>query len=231
VMLATNPIVTRVGTPLMAQAQGDRDLLKRVYLSTIRMTSSINFPIYGAMAAFRHEIVAVVFGAAWAQSADLLGIMAIWGMFRSLGNPVGSLLYGTGRTRLALAQSLGVTILIIPAIYIGGFWGTSGVAAALTLFYIGFTFAVWLFVVRPLTGATLWAYTEQWATPLLVVALTCAAALAAAYPFEATLPRLLLGLSMGGVAYLAISWFLNRKWCSAILGLMGLRHAKKAEAI
>jgi O-antigen/teichoic acid export membrane protein len=225
IMFATNPIVTRVGTPLIAQAQNDKALLKRVYLSTIRMTSSVNFPIYGAIAAYRHEIVQVVFGPAWSASADLLGVMAVWGMFRALGNPVGSLLYGTGRSRLALAQSLAVTILVIPTVYLGSLWGTQGVATALTLFYIGFTLGVWLFVVRPVTGARMWEYSEQWATPLLVTLLACLLSLASVHMIETTLPRLLVGLPVGGLAYLGISWLINRKWCLAMWGLVGLRQA------
>ncbi|MDB5550613.1 MAG: colanic acid exporter [Rhizobium sp.] len=225
IMFATNPIVTRVGTPLIAQAQGDPGLLRRVYLSTIRMTSSVNFPIYGAIATFRHEVVEVVFGPAWSASADLLGLMAVWGMFRALGNPVGSLLYGTGRSRLALAQSLAVTILIIPTVLLGSLWGPAGVASALTLFYIGFTFGVWWFVVKPVTGAGVWAYSEQWATPLLVTLLACVISLASVYTLSSTFVRLAVGLPVGAIAYLGISWMINRKWCLAMWGLVGLRQA------
>ena len=225
IMFATNPIVTRVGTPLIAQAQGDPGLLRRVYLSTIRMTSSVNFPIYGAIAAYRHEVTELVFGPAWSASADLLGVMAVWGMFRALGNPVGSLLYGTGNARLALMQSLAVTLLIIPTVMIGSQWGHLGVASALTLFYIAFAFGVWWFVVKPITRAGLWAYTEQWATPLLVTLLTCTLSLAAVHEFSSTLLRLAVGLPVGGLAYLGLSWLINRKWCLAMWGLVGLRQA------
>lgn len=225
VMLATNPVITRVGTPLMAEAQNDRALLSKVYLSTIRMTSSINFPIYGAIAVFRHEITAVVFGPNWAQSAGLLGIMAIWGMFRSLGNPVGSLLYGTGNMRLAFAQSLAVGILIIPTIYIGSFWGTSGVVWALVAFYVAFAAGIWVFVVGPLTGASFWNYTEQWVTPLLVTAVASLTALVVSRPIDIAVLRLLVGLATGAAAYMAISWFLNKRWCLAILGVAFRRYA------
>lgn len=225
IMFATNPIVTRVGTPLIAQAQGDKGLLRRVYLSTIRMTSSVNFPIYGAIAAYRHEVTEVVFGPAWSASADLLGLMAVWGMFRALGNPVGSLLYGTGRARLALAQSMAVTLLIVPTVLVGSHWGYLGVATALTLFYVAFAFAVWWFVVEPITKAGLWTYTEQWATPLLVTLLACVISLACVHTLSATLPRLLVGLPVGAMAYLGFSWLINRKWCLAMWGLAGLGRA------
>ena len=222
VMFATNPIITRVGTPLIAKTQLDPALLKKVYLTTIRMTSAINFPIYGAIAVFRYEVVDLVLGSKWASSADLLGIMAVWGMFRALGNPVGSLLYGTGNAKMALYQSVSVTLAIIPSIYIGGIWGASGVAVALTLFYVVFVFAVWLLIVRKLTGAGFWEYTQQWTIPLFATALTAAVAFVSAMPFQGTLPRLFVGLPVGGITYLAISWFINRQWCMAMLGMLGL---------
>jgi hypothetical protein len=125
--------------------------------------------------------------------------------------------------RLALAQSLSVTILIVPTIYFGSVWGATGVACALTLFYLAFVFALWFFVVEPVTEVRLWPYTEEWVTPFLVTALACALALSAVAPIEATLPRLAIGLSVGGVAYLALSWLLNRKWCNAIFELARLK--------
>ncbi|PZM15569.1 MOP flippase family protein [Rhizobium tubonense] len=228
VMFATNPIVTRVGTPLIAKAQGDQVLLRKIYLATIRMTSAINFPIYAAIAAFRHETVQVVLGPNWSQSADLLGVMAVWGMFRALGNPVGSLLYGTGHSRLALVQSLGVTAAIVPTIYIGGLWGSMGVATALTIFYVLFVFVVWLFIVRKITGAGIVEYTLQWAVPLLVTIMAVAVALAASCRLTTDLLRLALGLPVGGLAYVAFSWFLNRTWCDAMLGMAGFSERKFA---
>ncbi|QYA03909.1 MOP flippase family protein [Rhizobium sp. B21/90] len=222
VMLATNPIVTRVGTPLIAKAQGDKALLCKIYLATIRMTSAINFPIYAAIAAFRNETVHIVLGPNWAQSADLLGLMAIWGMFRALGNPVGSLLYGTGHSRLALYQALAVTAIIIPTIYVGGLWGSTGVVIALTGFYILFVFAVWLFVVRRITGAGFLEYTLQWVVPLLVTVLSLGVALLASYRLPTDVARLAIGLPVGGIAYLAFSWLLNRQWCEAMLGMAGV---------
>lgn len=219
-MLATNPIITRVGTALIAQAQDDKYFLKRVYLSTIRMTSSINFPLYAFIALFRQDVSLVVFGPNWVATADLLGILALWGMFRSLGNPVGILLYGTGRAWLALQQSIGVMALIIPTVLIGTHWGPQGVGVALTLFYFAFVTVVWAVVVRPMTHASLLEYSEQWLRPFLCTAIAC---LVASPPLLVELPalvRLALGLATGGIAYLGASWLLNRTWCDAMLTLL-----------
>lgn len=220
VMLATNPIMTRVGTPLMANAQQDKAMLRRIYLSTIRMTSSVNFPIYGFIALFRHEVTDVVFGAKWAGSAELLGLMAIWGMFRSLGNPVGSLLYGTGNNRLAFIQSLAVGVSIVPVIILGGKWGVEGVAIALTAFYIGFTIALWATIVRPLTEATFQEYMLQFLIPLIIVAVTCVPAYFFSSFFALPITRLVAGSIAGAIAYIALSIFYNKEFMSSVLSMV-----------
>jgi hypothetical protein len=107
----------------------------------------------------------------------------------------------------------------------GSHWGHLGVAAALTLFYIAFAFGVWFFVVKPITQAGIWVYTEQWATPLLVTLLACVLSLASVHEFSSTLLRLAVGLPVGAIAYLGFSWLINRKWCLAMWGLVGLRQA------
>ena len=67
-----NPVITRIGFPLMAKAQGDKEFLKLVYLKTLRMTASVNFPIYIGMAVFSKESIFFLFGERWSGSAHLL---------------------------------------------------------------------------------------------------------------------------------------------------------------
>ncbi|WP_182422181.1 MOP flippase family protein [Aureimonas sp. ME7] len=219
VMMATNPIMTRVGTPLMAKAQDDPDMLRRIYLATIRMTSSVNFPIYAAMATFRHEITLVVFGPQWAGSADLLGILAVWGMFRSLGNPVGSLLYATGNAKLALVQSLSVAVALSLVIAFSASFGLWVAASAMTLFYVLFVFALWAFVLRRIIDVGLWDYTKQWLVPLAITVPTSLAAYGAAMAVEPAILRLAVGLAAGGAIYTMTSFLCNRVWFTAMMQL------------
>ena len=69
IALTINPIVTRVGFPVMAKSQGNIDQLKSIYLQVLRMTASINFPIYVAFALFSKEIVVLLLGERWQGSA------------------------------------------------------------------------------------------------------------------------------------------------------------------
>lgn len=225
VMMATNPIITRVGTPLLAEVQHDRARIRRVYLTTLAMTSAINFPIYGFIAAFRHDVALIALGPRWGNAADLLGVFALWGMFRSLGNPIGSLLYGTGKSRLALVQAVSVTVTLAITVAISAGWGTMGVAIGMTIFYLAFALAIWAGVVRPLTDAGFAEYNLQWLRPLLATVAAAGCGLAVTAPISDSFIRIVAGGIAGGLVYLAVSWMVNRTWLQAMLALIGRRRA------
>ncbi|WP_252260785.1 oligosaccharide flippase family protein, partial [Mycobacterium tuberculosis] len=60
----------------MAKMQSDKSALKSIYLKTMRMTSSINFPIYSALMLWPEEIVAIALGPQWEESASFMRIFA-----------------------------------------------------------------------------------------------------------------------------------------------------------
>ena len=74
IMSVINPVVTRVSFPLLAAVGHDKEKVRSVYLKTLNMTSSINFPIYAFLALFSCELVEVVLGPKWAASAPILRV-------------------------------------------------------------------------------------------------------------------------------------------------------------
>ena len=135
IMFVVNPIVTRVSFPLLASVAHDRSKVKSVYLKAMKMTASVNFPIYAFLAVFGPEVVAIVLGPKWVASAPIMRILAIWCAVRSVGNPVGSLLFATGETKRAIYSALGVAIAVFVFVYIGAPWGILGIPVALTVLY------------------------------------------------------------------------------------------------
>jgi O-antigen/teichoic acid export membrane protein len=215
-----NPIITQVGLPVMAKAQCDVALLKRVYLQTMRMTASVNFPIYLALGLFAPEIVNLLLGAKWHEAIPLLQIFSIWALLRSTGNPVGSLLMARGKADLSFKWNMVWLFIIPPAILVGSQYGATGMAIAMAALAILAYWPNWYFLVRPLCGAKLGEYSVQMAVPL---ALSLAGGMAGYFSInllEGSLLRLLAGLSIGGLVYLGLSWHLNRVWVDAMMELV-----------
>jgi O-antigen/teichoic acid export membrane protein len=215
-----NPIITQVGLPVMAKTQGDQALLKKVYLQTMRMTASVNFPIYFCLGMFAPEIVHLLLGQQWHGAIPLLQIFAIWALLRSTGNPVGSLLMALGRADLSLKWNMVWLLIMPPVIWAGSQSGVAGMAIAMVVLGILGYWPNWYFLVHPLCGAKLGEYSVQMAVPLVLSIIAGMAGYLSAYLLEGDIMRLSIGVSVGSLVYLGLSWLFNRVWVDAMYELL-----------
>lgn len=162
-----NPMLTKVGFPVMALVQHDPAQLRRLFLQTLNVTASLNFPIYVAMAVFAEPIVRVVFGPQWVEAAPTLRVIAAWAAVRSTANPIGSLLLAKGRADLQFRWNAALVLLVPPCVWIGSGYGPQGVATALLIVQIGLFFASWYFLIKPLCGASFLDLARQFSLPLV----------------------------------------------------------------
>jgi len=194
-----NPIVTRVGFPVMSKAQDDKALLKSIYLKTLRMTSSVNFPLYIMIAVFSPEIVRIMFGTQWQESVPLLRILALWGLVRSTGNPVGSLVMAIGRTKWMFWWNFIQMLLWTPIFWTGAKYGAEGLAvASLVSMSASNIIFMWYALIRPACGAKFIEYITQLTIPFIISLITAIPAFYAAYFIEWTLLQISKGLIIGG---------------------------------
>lgn len=223
-----NPIITRIGFPVMSRIKDDQARLSTVYQQTLRMTASVNFPIYTALGLFAEEIVGLLYGPQWERAALYLQILAVWGLVRSTSNPVGSLLYAVGKAKRAFWWNL-ILLLMLPAMY----WvsvvqgGLPGMAIGMVLAQLALVVPAWFLLVRPCCGLSLSAYAWSLIVPLL---LSVAAGLIAWLASRGVqgLGRLTVAGATGGVSYFVLSWLFNREWAEAMLSLLRTRRANAA---
>ncbi|WP_019026676.1 MOP flippase family protein [Colwellia piezophila] len=166
-----NPIITKVTFPIMSTVQNDTKQLKNIYLKTINYLCSVNFPIYIAMAILAEPLVIVLFGDKWSEAILIMQILSFYFMFRSIGNPVGSLQLAKGRADLGFYWNLGLFSFIPLVIYLGSFYGLVGVATSLLSLQVFLNFPNWYFMVKPLCGAGFKEYFNEIITPLSIAIL------------------------------------------------------------
>lgn len=215
-----NPIVTRVGFPLIAQVQSDIPRVRAIYLRTLNMTASTNAPLYVGLAFFAPELVQLLFGAQWAGSAELLRILALWGFLRSMVNPVGSLLVGMGRANLSLKWNMGLLIIIPPVLWVCASFGPQGLAWGLLGLQIFLYVPAWRILVNPLCGAGLVEYSDATLRPLVLAILAIAPAYTVVALLDGSLIRLLIGTGIGTALYGFLSYWFNRGWVTAMKNLI-----------
>jgi lipopolysaccharide exporter len=216
IQMAINPIITQVGLPIMAIAQNDKNKLKSIYLQTMRITSSVNFPIYLAVIFYSSEIVNLILGDKWQASIPLIKIFAIWGLVRSVGNPVGSLLLGVGKAKMLFNWNLFLTVVTGPSLWLGSNWGVYGMAVAMMILMTVAYLPNWYFLVRPVCGAELKEYSSQLATPLIIGLIAAICSYTIVMQIESSIYRLFLGVSLGGVLYILISFKFNKLFINHI---------------
>lgn len=217
-----NPIVTRVGLPVMARVQADKATLKSIYLRTLRMTSSVNFPIYAAIAVWADELVALLLGSQWLNAGDYMRVFATWGMIRSVGNPVGSLLYATGHVRRAFWWNMALLFLTPCLLLPGASWGgTRGLAIAMLCTQALLFYPLFRFLVKPACGASLREYASALAPPLLASLVAMAAGFSVSQAVGGDIwVRAMTGSACFAAAYLATSWMVNRQWLEDLFELL-----------
>jgi O-antigen/teichoic acid export membrane protein len=221
-----NQVATRVGFPVMSRARHDTALLKEIYLKTLRMTSSVNFPIYVAVGVFADEVVDLLYGPRWHGAADLLRMFAVWGLLRSVGNPVGSLLYAVGMARRAFWWNIAQLFLLPVAYWLGvSTFGVVGLATALIATQLLLLIPTWRLLVYPCCGARFIEYMRQIAIPFAATAGAGAIACAGTRTLEHGTIRLAVGVLLGGFTYLAASAVINRSWLVAMRELI---HASRS---
>jgi len=201
VAMLINPVITRIGFPVMAKVQDDPNQLKAIYLQTIRISATLNFPIYAFMIVFSPELVSLLFGSKWSASADAMRLLAAWGLVRSTANPVGALLMAVGKADVEFYWNLGLTLLVPGTLFIGSLYGVNGLAAALLLTQIILFIPGWYFLVRPYCHATLREYSLQMLPSLLICLPSCGLALLAAQLTGVFLGKLLIGGFVGLILY------------------------------
>jgi len=227
-----NPIITRVGFPLIAQVQTDIPKVRSIYLKTLNMTASTNAPLYVGIAFFAPVVVSIMLGEKWLEVTDLLRILVIWGFFRSTGNPAGSLLLGLGRADLSLKWNLAMLCIVPPVLWVSSCYDTLGLAWALLGLMVVLFIPGWYVLVRPLCSAGLQEYSIAALRPFLIAVM----AIAPAYLITLSMTNVYLHMSVGVLIaaplYLGLSFLLNREWLLAMMQLASLgRDFKKSDTV
>jgi len=143
-----NPILTRVFIPLLAKLNEDLPLLKAHYLKMLNIAAFVNFAIYGAIALSARELLTIIYGPTFANSAIILQLLCLWGGVASVMNCASSLIVATGKTELGFRWTI-VRVIANPVFIIVGYqYGLIGIAVAQMLYALVFYSFYWALVIR-----------------------------------------------------------------------------------
>lgn len=203
-----NPLVTRVSLPAIAASNNGHGGVSELYMNTLAIVSFVNAPIYILLGVHAELIVNILLGDQWSESVEIFRLLAVWGAIRSIANPVGSLIIGSGRPKILLYWNL-VILCIYPFIVIpSAYFGVTSLAWAIALTQILLYLPAYYFLIKPITGIRLFSYLNITLMPFIF-------ALIMFYIIKISTQNLALvyeifGIGFSGILYLtAIHYFYN----------------------
>ncbi len=127
-----NPL-TNVLLPTLSRAADAGNA--RFWRAFVRVQTSIGLIgalIYGLLTGLATPVVAVLLGPAWSASAPILFILAIGGVFRTLGFAQYFAFLALGLTKQLLYYNLVTKTTAVAFVVVGSAWGVTGVAVGYT---------------------------------------------------------------------------------------------------
>lgn len=114
-----NPVVNTVAFPTYAKLQHDPESRSRYYAVSVKLLSLVTVPILAFLFFNAHDVVLLVFGDGWSQTAVLVQVMVFIGVFKAVGNPGGALLLAMGRADVGFWWNLVWAAVVSLGLYIG----------------------------------------------------------------------------------------------------------------
>lgn len=144
-----NPVVHRVGFPIMAKHR-ESNKLSHIYIKMLNLLSLLNVPLYLILAIYPSVILGFVFGISWVEHAEILRWLAIYMLFMSFINPIGTLLRATGSVKRGFWWNIAIATFRPAVIFICMPYGITWVVKALAIQQFFLFLAHWLVLIKPI---------------------------------------------------------------------------------
>jgi O-antigen/teichoic acid export membrane protein len=163
-----NSVVTQVALPMLARIQESQKVRAGVYVRLTGALMMINAPYAVGFAVLASAAVPMIFGAEWLPAVPLVQPLAVVGLSRAIGNPVGCLLLSAGAARRGFVWNAACLAMSTVVIWVGAlFGGVLGVALALSVMSVALQIPSYCFLVRPFTGPIGGSYSRAIGVPLV----------------------------------------------------------------
>lgn len=124
-------VLNKVGLATLSRASSRTGQLQAMLRMSVRGATFLFAPLMLAISLLAEPIVMTAFGSPWLESAPLLAILALSGMFWPVHVLNQVAITAMGRSDLFLRLSIAKKCLAIALIVLGSVWGVLGVACAL----------------------------------------------------------------------------------------------------
>lgn len=201
-------IIQRVSTPILCEAQNDKEELGRVLVRFIRVTLLVVTPIVVGMYLLAEPLVVTLLTDKWIYTAHILQITCPIGIFYVFNTFNRNLFNATGRTDWAFQSEL-VKKIIFTCIIITTMFISFEVLIAGLIVIEGLDFIISAHYTKRQIGLTLWQQIKSVKDILGASLVMAIVIIASTFSIESNLAKLLVGTSTGAIAYLVVCYFFD----------------------
>tara|TARA_R110002167_G_scaffold35735_1_gene113935 strand:- start:6389 stop:7657 length:1269 start_codon:yes stop_codon:yes gene_type:complete len=162
-----NPIITKIASPGLSLLQNNIELLRSNYLRLIGIISKVNIVVYVALIIFTPFAVSIFYGNEFDEIYSVVRVLSIYMIFRAIGNPIGSLIIATGKTKLEFYWNIAVLLIIPIFVFVAAQFDITMVAWSLSLASLLLFYPSWKLLVYKIIGGTFKEYVLAIITPKL----------------------------------------------------------------
>ncbi len=218
-----NPIVTRVAFPVFTRRQGDDAALQRGYLEMVKILAVFLLPILIGMGITAPLFVPIALGEGWGQTVVLIQVLVFVGLFKVLGNPIGSILLAKGRVDIGF--KLNILVLLVNALIFWFLVERGVLVISVSYGVLSFVYLIiGVFILRSLIGLRQTAFVKTLLRPSVMAAGSGALSLAALVflrdLFSGALPTLGAVWILGGAVYFLMGALMDKRFLLELWNLV-----------
>jgi lipopolysaccharide exporter len=195
-------LINNLSMPAVSRAKRNPAVMEDAVAAAVRGVSLIAMPLCGLTVALAHPIILTLYGGKWAGAANVLAILAFYGVIVTICYLIGTVIAGLGRTELIFGLQLAWVLLLAPSLAVAvRREGIMGAALAHVAVIGPVVLPMYILALRKVSGVP-FAVLVKAARPALLAS-SAAAVLAhgAALQFRSPLSQLAAGLTAGVTVY------------------------------
>ena len=151
-------IISTVLFPAYSKLQHDFKQLRELYLTMVDLISKFTFPAFCGMFILSKEIIIFVYGSKWENSIDVLRVLCIFAVIRSISSINGYVYNAIGKPYISFYVNISKLIIILLIIYpLTNLFGIMGAAYAITIPTL-ITFPVTTYIMKKVLNISLASY-------------------------------------------------------------------------
>lgn len=142
-------VASQVSFPAYARLQDSPERLQQMHLTVLRLVALVSIPLATGIFFLSADFTTLFLGPNWEPMVPAMQLLAVWGLLRSVGAPIGALLKGIGKPHILTYIQVGKLILLSICIYpMTSLWGLTGAAVAVVIHTLPIEFYVHYLAMR-----------------------------------------------------------------------------------